>query len=77
MTEIPLEPDKLEDKAFELIREAIGKGIHYKEPKSFFNSQADELPSQKKIQIRSDEVVWVCAPARLDWETTSRAFHQN
>ena len=56
MTKIPLEPDKLEDKAFELICEAIGKGIHY-----------DELPSQKRIQIRSDEVVWVCSPARLDF----------
>jgi len=56
LTKIPLEPDKLEDKAFELIREAIGKGIHY-----------DELPSQKRIRIRSDEVVWVCSPARLDF----------
>jgi galactokinase/mevalonate kinase-like predicted kinase len=56
LTEISLDPDKLEDKAFELIREAIGKGIHY-----------DELLSQKRIQIRSDEVVWVCAPARLDF----------
>lgn len=56
MAEIPLDPDRLEDKAFELIREAIGKGIHY-----------DELPSQKRIQIRSDEVVWVCSPARLDF----------
>ena len=56
MTKIPLEPDKLEDKAFELIREAVGRGIHY-----------DEILSPKRIQIRSDEVVWVCAPARLDF----------
>jgi galactokinase/mevalonate kinase-like predicted kinase len=56
LTGIPLEPDKLEDKAFELIREAVGRGIHY-----------DEILSQKRIQIRSDEVVWVCAPARLDF----------
>ena len=45
----------LENKAFELIGEAIGRGIHH-----------DELSAQK-IQIRSDEVVWVCAPARLDF----------
>ena len=45
----------LENKAFELIGEAIGKGI-----------QHDGLSAQK-IQIRSDEVVWVCAPARLDF----------
>jgi galactokinase/mevalonate kinase-like predicted kinase len=45
----------LENKAFELIGEAIGKGI-----------QHDGLSAQN-IQIRSDEVVWVCAPARLDF----------
>jgi len=56
LAKIFLDADKLEDKAFELIREAVGKGIHH-----------DELPSQKRIQIRSDEVVWVCAPARLDF----------
>ena len=50
-----LSPNKLENKAFELICEAIGKGIHY-----------DNLSAQK-IQIRPDEVVWVCAPARLDF----------
>jgi len=29
MTKILLDPKRLEDKAFELIREAIGTGIHY------------------------------------------------
>ena len=46
--------ESLEDAAFELVREAIGKGLTL------------EHKSQK-IQIRSDEVVWVCAPARLDF----------
>jgi galactokinase/mevalonate kinase-like predicted kinase len=56
LAKIFLDADKLEDKAFELICEAVGRGIHY-----------DELLSPKRIQIRSDEVVWVCAPARLDF----------
>lgn len=46
--------ESLEDAAFELVREAIGKGLTL------------EHKSQR-IQIRSDEVVWVCAPARLDF----------
>ena len=46
--------ESLEDVAFELVREAIGKGLTL------------EHQSQR-IQIRSDEVVWVCAPARLDF----------
>ena len=46
--------ESLEDVAFELVRKAIGKGLTL------------EHKSQK-IQIRSDEVVWVCAPARLDF----------
>ena len=58
-----LDPNKLEDKAFELIHEAVGKGIHY-----------NELSAQK-IQIRSDEVVWVCVPARFElaggWSDTA------
>ncbi len=50
-----LDSETSEDKAFELICEAIGRGIPY-----------NELSAQK-IQIRSDEVVWVCAPVRLDF----------
>ena len=50
-----LDSEALEYKAFECVREAIGKGIHH-----------DEISAQK-IHIRSDEVVWVCAPARLDF----------
>ncbi|MFC1717234.1 L-fucokinase [Candidatus Poribacteria bacterium] len=51
----------LEDAAFELIREAIGEGL---------KNAIDPLAYESiglKIQIRSDEVVWVCAPARLDF----------
>jgi len=48
-------PDDLENKAFELIGEAIAKGINYNEV------------AQQRIQIRTDEVVWVCTSARLDF----------
>ena len=51
-----LRPEALEDRAFELIREAVGRGLY-----------CDELPSRKRVRIRSDEVVWVCSPARLDF----------
>jgi galactokinase/mevalonate kinase-like predicted kinase len=44
----------LEDLAFGLIREAIGEGL-----------DLDYQP--QKIQIRSDEVVWICTSARLDF----------
>jgi fucokinase len=51
-----------EDTAFELIREAIKKG-------SALASQLfhDDQTQKQKIQIRSDEVVWVCASSRLDF----------
>ena len=46
--------ESLEYFAFELVREAIRKSL-----------TLEHQP--RKIQIRSDEVVWVCAPARLDF----------
>ena len=46
--------ESLEDVAFELVREAIGKSLILEHP-------------PQRIQIRSDEVVWVCSPARLDF----------
>jgi len=46
--------ESLEDVAFALVRESIGKSLTL------------EHQSQR-IQIRSDEVVWGCAPARLDF----------
>jgi len=46
----------LENIAFRLICEAIGKGL-----------EREEKTVEPKIQIRSDEVVWVCASARLDF----------
>ncbi|MEW6359343.1 MAG: L-fucokinase [Planctomycetota bacterium] len=49
-------PDALEDKALALIREAVGRGI-----------RQEESAARRKIRIRSDEVVWVCLPARLDF----------
>ncbi len=50
----------LEDVAFELVREAIAEGLKSQRP-------MNPLASRPKIQIRSDEVVWVCVPARLDF----------
>ena len=48
--------------AFELVREAIGKGLtlEHDQPRSLGQGG-------QRIQIRSDEVVWVCSPARLDF----------
>ncbi len=46
----------LDNIAFELVREAIGKGIN-----------VDKTSRPQRICIRSDEVVWVCTPARLDF----------
>jgi galactokinase/mevalonate kinase-like predicted kinase len=43
-----------EDKAFSLIREYISQGLVHKY-------------KPMKIQIRPDEVIWVCAPVRLDF----------
>jgi hypothetical protein len=45
----------LENVAFGLVREAIGKGLERKEHRN------------PRIQVRSDEVVWICVPARLDF----------
>ena len=45
----------LESVAFDLVREAVGKGLER------------EKLIPPRIQIRSDEVVWVCVPARLDF----------
>ena len=54
--------ESLEDVAFELVREAIGKGL------TLEHNQPHSLErGRQRIQIRSDEVVWVCAPARLDF----------
>jgi galactokinase/mevalonate kinase-like predicted kinase len=54
--------ESLEDIAFELVREAVGKGL------TLENNQPRPLGWEKqRIQICSDEVVWVCAPARLDF----------
>jgi len=47
----------LEDVAFGLVRESIGKGLE----------EHIEQDIDLKIQIRSDEVVWVSASARLDF----------
>ena len=52
--------ESLEDIAFELVREAIGKGLTLER-----NHPLER--GKQRIQIRSDEVVWVCAPARLDF----------
>lgn len=49
----------LEDVAFGLVREAIGAGLE--------NKLMDHAPGDLKIHIRSDEVVWVCTSARLDF----------
>jgi galactokinase/mevalonate kinase-like predicted kinase len=46
--------ESLEDVAFELVREAIGNVLTLEH-------------QSRRIQIRSDEVVWVCAPTRLDF----------
>ncbi len=59
-----------EDMAFELIREAIGRGLRMDSGrKSSFDQHPSsyDFPMELTIQIRSDEVVWVCAPARLDF----------
>ena len=61
---------KCEDMAFELIREAIGRGLKNNRPMEQLTSRPIDQPTSptdQKIQIRSDEVVWVCAPARLDF----------
>jgi len=47
-----------EDTAFEFVRKAIKKGL---------DKNPIGIPQELKIQIRSDEVVWVCAPTRLDF----------
>ena len=52
-----------EDKAFELIQEAVQRGLSGAE----FTDSLTHRPIDLRIQIRSDEVVWVCAPARLDF----------
>jgi len=52
-----------EDRAFELVREAIQQGIESESP----IETPVHSPTELRIQIRSDEVVWVCAPARLDF----------
>jgi hypothetical protein len=54
--------ESLEDFAFELVREAIGKGLtlEHNQPRPLGRGR-------QRIQIRSDEVVWVCASARLDF----------
>ncbi len=60
-----------EDKVFELIRKAVRKGLQNAGfTNSLTNRPIDPLthkPIDPRIQIRSDEVVWVCAPARLDF----------
>jgi len=54
--------ESLEDVAFERVREAIGKGL------TLEHNQPIPLGRERqRIKIRSDEVVWVCAPARLDF----------
>ena len=54
--------ESLEYVAFALVREAIGKGLtlEHNQPRPLGRGR-------QKIQLRSDEVVWVCAPARLDF----------
>ncbi len=50
------EADRWLDLAFSTIRRAVGKSVH-------------DVPAQNHsgIAIRSDEVVWACSPARLDF----------
>jgi len=50
--------EAFEDRAFELIRETIAKGIR---------EQLSNRHTEPRISIRSDEVVWVSIPARLDF----------
>jgi len=54
--------ESLEDVAFELVREAIGKGLtlEHNQPRSLERGR-------QRLQMRTDEVVWVCSPARLDF----------
>jgi fucokinase len=52
-----------ENRAFELVCEAIGKGLRIDSRQNPYSHSPVDL----SIKIRSDEVVWVCAPARLDF----------
>ena len=52
----PHDSAELENRAFTCVREAIGQGLMV--------GSSTELP---ELQIRSDEVVWACASARLDF----------
>jgi len=51
----------LENTAFELVCEAIRKGLNFKYP-----SRNLAQRQTRKMRIRSDEVVWACAPARIE-----------
>lgn len=51
-----LDPEKLEDKAFELIRTAIGKGIRKSQFARSRSPEKEHSTKDQKIQIRSDEV---------------------
>jgi galactokinase/mevalonate kinase-like predicted kinase len=65
----PVSSIQYEDMAFELVREAIGRGLKGERPIDSSPQRPidPEKPVSLKMQIRSDEVVWVCAPARLDF----------
>ena len=66
-----------ENRAFELVCEAIGKGLRIDSRRKTQNARLKTQDSRRtsyshspvdlSIKIRSDEVVWVCAPARLDF----------
>jgi fucokinase len=62
-----------EDSAFELVCEAIGKGLRIdsrlktQDAEASFRTPYSHRPASLSIEIRSDEVVWVCAPTRLDF----------
>ncbi len=62
-----------ENRAFELVCEAIGKGLRIdtshktQDAEASFRTPYSCSPVDLSIKIRSDEVVWVSAPTRLDF----------
>lgn len=56
VTGVEISAEELENKAFALIRDVIGRGMG-----------AGEHRTAHRMKVRADEVVWVCLPARLDF----------